>query len=197
MDSTTVARIAFMSIFIPNGMPKIVLVDLDSLFKGEVVAFCELLGIQHYIVSPEAYDRILSERFHRYLNKVKCIGGANLETFIEWAMNALFTVYAWNVALVDRTNISRSYAARARTFRFPIEVKTNQDGVLWIPTTGEWVLQHGKSSFPFWYRQKELLQILNKDRRARHMDIKNNKQKTESLKLAILYWLENKRNLAQ
>jgi hypothetical protein len=163
-----------LSDVVPNGFPKLILVDEGSEFKGELVTFCETLGIHYHVVSPEAHNGILCERFHKYLNKVLRLMGADLETHERWVMNILFAVYAWNASPIDGTDIIRSFAAKARTFRFPLEVQEADNAVIRIPPMeGEAAIQHVETMFPLWYQQKELLKLLNDLRRERHRDIKN------------------------
>jgi hypothetical protein len=157
-------------------MPKLILIDQGSEFKGVLIRFCETLGIRCYVASPEDHDAILCERYHRYLNKVERLMAADMNTFEEWAMNVLFATYAWNASPIDGTDVVRSFAAKARTFRFPLELQED-DNVIRIPTgEGEPALQHVETMFPLWFQQKELLKILNNERRERHRNMKNQKR---------------------
>jgi hypothetical protein len=182
INSNTITRSAFANIFVPIGFPKLILVDEGSEFKGELVTFCKTLGIHYYVVSPEGHNGILCERFHKYLNKVVRQMGADLETHKRWVMNILFVVYVWNVSPIDGTNIIRSFAAKARTFRFPLEVQEEDNAVVRIaPMEGETAIQHVKTMFPLWYQQKDLLKVLNDDlRRERHQDIKNKRVQVQN-----------------
>jgi hypothetical protein len=84
VTSEMIARLAFSHFFIPNGLPKLVLVDGGSEFKGVLIGMCEQLGIPYYQEQPEAHNLILCERFHRYLNKVQPIGAADAESYKKW-----------------------------------------------------------------------------------------------------------------
>jgi hypothetical protein len=44
-----ITRLAFSHFFVPNGLPKVVMVDKGSKFKGVLVTVCETLGIQYYV----------------------------------------------------------------------------------------------------------------------------------------------------
>jgi hypothetical protein len=177
IDSNTITRSAFANVFVPNGFPKLILVDEGSEFKGELTSFCATLGIHYHVVSPEAHNGILCERFHKYLNKVLRLMGADLETHERWVMNILFAVYAWNASPIDGTDIIRSFAAKARTFRFPLEVQEEENAVIRIPPMeGEAAIRHTETMFPLWYQQKELLKLLNDLRRERHRDLKHQKR---------------------
>ena len=78
--------------------------------------------------------------------------------------HALFVAYAWNDSPIDGTDIIRSFAAKARTFHFPLDIQMGNK-ITRIPGQGEATIQHVKTMFPLWFRQKELLKELTKDRR--------------------------------
>ena len=179
VSSEMIARLAFSHFFVPNGLPKLVIVDGGSEMKGVLIAMCEQIGIPYYQAPPEAHNSILCERFHRYLNKVEKIGAADAESYEKWAMNALFAAYAWNGSPVDGTDIIRSFAAKARTFHFPLDIQIDNE-VARIPEQGEATIQHVETMFPLWYRQKELLKELTKDRREHHRELANRNKKVRT-----------------
>jgi hypothetical protein len=74
LTSDLITRLAFSHIFVPNGLPKLILIDDRSKFKGLLIQTCEAIGLQYYVACPEAHNAILCEQFHRYLNKVAKIG---------------------------------------------------------------------------------------------------------------------------
>jgi hypothetical protein len=78
IDSELVTRIAFSHFFCPNGLPKMVILDGGSKFKGMLVEVCEALGVQYHVVTPENPNAILCKRFHRYMNKVQRLGAADM-----------------------------------------------------------------------------------------------------------------------
>ena len=89
-------------------------------------------------------------------------------------MNVHFTCNSWNTSPVDGTDIIRSFAAKAKTFRFPLELQEDIHSVTRIPPSeGEGAIRHVETMFPMWYQQKELLKLLNDEPRARHRDMKN------------------------
>jgi hypothetical protein len=176
-DSNMMARLAFSHFFVPNGLPKLVLIDEDSTFKGELMTICDILGVRYLVVAPEEHNAILCERFHRYLNKVQRIGVADAQSYEKWKMNSLFASYAWNASPIDGTDIIRSFAAKARTFHFPLDIQL-EDEIARIPQEGEAALQHIETMFPLWWRQKELLRLINDERRARHRE-RSNRHKTK------------------
>jgi hypothetical protein len=175
IENTTAATIAkhtFASFIVPNGLPRMVLVDAGSEFKGELKQMLEVLGIQHIEVSPENHNGILCERFHRYLNKIQRIHAAETNSLFKWVMGTMFATYAWNAAPIDGTDIIRSYAAKARTFQFPIDTTMNNPPR--IPAgEGQAAIDHTTFNIPLWSKQLEILQILNDERRQRHRDLKN------------------------
>ena len=166
LETSTVADIIFGQFLIPNGLPKMILIDADSLFRQDLINMLSDMGIAHHIVSAEQHEGILCERFHRYLNKVQRIHGLDTMDFTQWMMNVFFAAYAWNSSPVDGTNIIRSFVAKARTFNFPLDVQESPMTIVGNP--GERSLQHVETMFHLWFRKKELLTLLNEERRERH-----------------------------
>ena len=172
-DSETAAKLAYSHFFIPNGIPKMILLDEDSAFKGTLIQMCAILGIRYRAVPPEAHNAVMIEGYHRFLNKVQRIHQANTQSYENWKQGVLFASYAWNASPVDGLDVIRSFAAKARTFRFPLDIAQEDGAETRIPEQGEETLQHVETMFPLWYRQKELLKILNTERRARHRELAN------------------------
>jgi hypothetical protein len=178
-SSEMITRLAFSHFFVPNGLPKLVIVDGGSKMKGVLIAMCEQMGAPHCQAPPEAHNSISCERFHQCLNKVEKIGAADAESYEKWAMNALFAACAWNGSPVDGTDIVRSLATKARTFHFPLDIQTD-DEVARTPEQGEATIQHVETMFPLWFRQKELLKELTKDRREHHRELANKNKKVNT-----------------
>ena len=173
VDSESAAKLAFSHFFIPNGIPKLILLDGDSAFKGVLVQMCTILGVRYRVVPPEAHNAVMIEGYHRFLNKIQRIHQANTRSYENWKLGMLFAAYAWNASPVDGLDVIRSFAAKARTFRFPLDIG-QEDGIeTVIPEEGEDTLDHLETMFPLWYRQKEMLKILNLERRRRHRDLAN------------------------
>jgi hypothetical protein len=74
-------------------------------------------------------------------------------------MAALSASYAWNVSPIDGLDVIRSFAAKAWTFRFPLDTLLEGEEAR-IPTEGEATLEHLETMFPLWFRQKTLLKHL-------------------------------------
>jgi hypothetical protein len=55
-DSKTVAKVIFTQVLLPNGIPKMVLLDQDSLFKTDLVDILDHLGVPFHVVSPEQHE---------------------------------------------------------------------------------------------------------------------------------------------
>jgi hypothetical protein len=79
--------------FIPNGLPKLVIIDGGSEFKEALIAMCDQLGVWYYVALPEVHTPILCKHFHRYLNKVQRIRAVDTQSYEHWALNALFAAY--------------------------------------------------------------------------------------------------------
>ena len=132
LDSETMAQKCFNNFFVPNGLLRLVLIDPASENKGDVICMCENIGIIHCVVAPEDHDAILNEWFHRYLNKVEAIHAAEMTSFSQWELGALFASYAWNASPVDGTDVICSIAAKFREFPFPLDI-AEPDAMIWIP----------------------------------------------------------------
>jgi hypothetical protein len=148
---------SFSHFFVPNGLPKLILIDDGSEFKGVLVQMCETLGIQYYVVAPEEHNAIF-----RYLNKVERLGVVDHQSYKKWKMNAIFASYAWKASPIDGTDVIRSFAAKARTFRFPLDIQGSHEEAR-IPQEGEPAIQHLETMFPLWYQQKELLRVTHEE----------------------------------
>jgi hypothetical protein len=93
-------------------------------------------------------------------------------------MNTAMATYAWNASPVDGTDIIMSFAAKARTFRFPLEIQDEDTNAVRIPAgEGEAAIQHVETVFPLWFQQKSILKLLQETRRARHLQMKNDGRK--------------------
>jgi ribosomal protein L21E len=171
--SDAVARACFATFFVPNGLPKLVLIDAGSENKGELISMCQTLRIKYHMVAPEDHNGILCERFHRYLNKVQKIGAADSQTYTQWAQGVMFATYSWNAAPIDGTNIIRSFVAKGRVFPFPLQIDEDDNPARIPPGQGEEALAHLETNFPLWARQSMMLQILVAERRERHRDLAN------------------------
>jgi hypothetical protein len=157
--------LVFSHFFIPNGLPKMIVIDAGGEFKGMLITMCEILGVRYYPAAPEEdHNAISTESFHRYLNKVESIHQADTQSYEQWKMAALFASYAWNASPIDGLDVIRSFAAKARTFRSPLDTQMEGEEAM-ILTEGEEALEHLETMFPLWYRQKTLLKTLNKERR--------------------------------
>jgi hypothetical protein len=191
LEAEVAACLVFSHFFILNGLPKVIGINAGGEFKGMLITMCELLGVRYYAAAPEHHNAISTERFHRYLNKVERIHQANTQSHEQWKMAALFASYTWNASPIDGLDVIRSFAAKARTFRFPLD--TQMDGKeAMIPTEGEEALEHLETMFPLWYRQKTLLKTLNEERRQRHRELMNQGRKQRSFKSTTSWSCENR-----
>jgi hypothetical protein len=175
LEGDSITRVLMAQIVLPNGIPKMVLLDDDSLFKNDLVRLLDDMGLPFHVVSAEQHEGILCERFHRYLNKVQRLMGLDTRDHSNWKMNMALAAYAWNGSLIDGTNVVRSFAAKARSFNFPLDVQEKVPRV--IGNHGEVALQHVETVFPLWYRQKEILKLLVSERRERHTAWANKNKK--------------------
>jgi hypothetical protein len=82
-----------------------------------------------------------------------------------------FALYGWNAGPIDGTNIPRSVGAIGRDFPFPLDTQTRPTFVNGFE--GANAADHHDAIHPLIANQRELLRILNEERRQRHRDLKN------------------------
>ena len=171
MDSMAVADAVVQAFFTSVGLPRLIFVDADSLFAGVFLRLFEHLGIPVEAIARENHKAMRNERFHRYLNKVERINSADKDTLFQWKQGALFSIYAWNAGPIDGTDLSRSLVVIGREFPFPIDLSPA------IPRDaageGQQALDHFEAASPLLYKQRELLNVLNAERRLRHRELRN------------------------
>ena len=177
---------AFAAFFIPNGLPRLVIIDAGSENKGLLISMCSNMGIAFHVVAPEDHNGILCERFHRYLNKVQKIQAADTQSYTQFVQGVMFACYAWNASPIDGTNVIRSFVAKSRHFPFPVQVKEDPNPTRIPPGQGEAALQHLETNFPLWAKQSMLLQILNEERRERHRELKNKTRNQKTFNIGDL-----------
>jgi hypothetical protein len=161
LESKTIADQMLAHFILPNGLPKLVLIDEDSLFKTEVIEVLGILQIAYHVVSPEPYEGIVCKRYHRYLNKVQKINGIQTVDYQEWMKNVVMAGYAWNVTPINGTNIVRSFTAKGRRFWFWLDVVDEPlrlSGLSGNPATR--VVEHVETVFPAWKKQSEILKVV-------------------------------------
>jgi hypothetical protein len=96
LEGEKVTKVLMSQILLPNGLPKLVLLDADSLFKQDLIVLLDELGVGFHVVSAEQHEGILCERFHQYLNKVQRLQGLDTKEYSNWMINTSFASYAWN-----------------------------------------------------------------------------------------------------
>jgi hypothetical protein len=174
-DSQGVAMASFAAFFVPYGLPRLIIVDQDGVFKDSFTQLFRILQVPVLPVSAENHKAIRCERFHRYLNKVQKINSADTGTLEQWKQGVLFAVYSWNAGPIDGTDLPRSVVAIARDFPFPIDLAEA------IPrhgtAQGQQALDHFDAMSPLLYKQRQLLVELNAERRQRHIDLRNDNKK--------------------
>ena len=72
--------------------------------------FAWLLILVH-MVAPENHKAIWNEHFHWYLNKVEWINMVDKGSFQQWWQGVMFSLYAWNAAPINGTDICHSFVA--------------------------------------------------------------------------------------
>lgn len=116
----------------------------------------------------------MSERFHRYLNKVQKIHAADTQVYNQWKLGTLFVAYAWNASPIDGTDIVRSFVAIGKHFKFPLDVDDYGEAAKYLTgREAEQAIDHIQTAFPLWFQQAEILKAINADRRREHRERKN------------------------
>jgi hypothetical protein len=171
ITAEVLADVTFSQFFCVFGLPRIIVVDADSKFCGIFTKTFENLGIHVEVVSRENHKAVRNERFHRYLNRVQQINTAETGSFFQWKQGVTFALYGWNAGPIDGTNIPRSVGAIGRDFPFPLDTQTRPTFVNGFE--GANAADHHDAIHPLIANQRELLRILNEERRQRHRDLKN------------------------
>ena len=153
-NSTVIAQEAFSKFFVPNGLPRLAMLDDDNNFKGQFIKLCESIGIACHAVSPGNHRAVLNERFHRYLNKVQKSHAADCQSLTKWIMGALFALCAWNASPIDGTNIIRSFAAKGREFPFPIDLPESNTASREHICQGDQIISHVDAVFRSYINNK-------------------------------------------
>jgi hypothetical protein len=105
------------------------------------------------------------------LKRVQQINTAETGSFFQWKPGVTFALYGWNVGPIDGTNIPRSVGAIGCDFPFPLDTQTRPTFVNGFQ--GANAAAHHDAIHPLIANQRELLRILNEERRQRHRDLKN------------------------
>jgi hypothetical protein len=88
-----------------------------------------------------------------------------------------FALYGWNAGPIDGTNTSRLVGPIGRDFPFPLDTQTRPTVVNGFE--GANTANHYNAIHPLIANQRELLRILNEERRQRHRDLKNDSRIAE------------------
>ena len=161
IDSAMVADMCMLHFFTTVGLPWLVFMDANSLFKDMFLKTFQLLRVLCQAVALENHKAVWNENFHRYLNKVECINSADTASLWRWKQGVLFACYAWNSSPIDGTDVPRSQVAIRCHFPFLIDLS------LALPhsTTqeGQQALDHYEAALPLLFKQRQLLDILNEE----------------------------------
>ncbi len=181
-SAENMAQLFTEQVILAFGMCTMVVVDDGSSFKATFKDMCEILRIHLWTLARGNHKGNSCEKYHRYLNKVATIQGAELGTHENFHRIAKTTQYAWNSAPIDDTDVVRSFAAVGRDFRFPIDVDTSK-----IPPVNS-----ANNNRLFDYLRDVstdsnfatgVLQILIEERRKRHRDRRNAVLEKSALKV--------------
>jgi hypothetical protein len=163
-----VADITFSQFFCVFGLPRLIVVDADSKIRGIFSTTFHNLGIHIEVVASENHKALRNERFHRYLNRVQRNNTADTGSFFQWKQGVTFAFYGWNAGPIGGTDIPQSVGSIGREFPFSTSRPVFVNGF-----EGANAVDHHDAVHPMIAIQRELLRILNEERRQRHRDLKN------------------------
>jgi hypothetical protein len=106
------------------------------------------------------------------------IQAADCQDLSQWKMGSMFAAYAWNASPIDGMNIIHSFAAVGREFPFPIDIAYSEAIPRLQTSTGDATLQHIEATFPLLFQQREVLSVIQAERRRAHVELKNKGHKT-------------------
>jgi hypothetical protein len=78
--------------------------------------------------------------------------------FSKWMMNVYFAMYSWNASPIDGTDIVWSFAEKAQTFNFPLDVQ--EEPVTIIGNPSEHAVQHVETMFQLRFHQKSIVNMI-------------------------------------
>ena len=91
--------------FLPFSLPKLIVVDDDSIFKDFLLQMCKTLGVPVVTLGKENHLMVQNEIFHKYLNNVQQLHAVDKPSLQEWRCGTKCVVYSWNASTVDDTYI--------------------------------------------------------------------------------------------
>jgi hypothetical protein len=86
-------------------------------------------------------------------------------------------------APIDGTDISRSKVAVGREFPFPIDLSSSANTPRISGSNPQNAIDYFEAASPLLYQQRELLRILNDERRERHRELRNKGKKEREFAL--------------
>ena len=164
------------------GLPNLIVTDAGSKFNSEFEQRCNLLNVKHHKAARNHNNSVLVKIFIRFMSTsltVSCSDRDSIRVFIE---GAAMVIYAWNLAPVAITNLSRSLVACGREFRFPINFtqKLHRSGI----NQPIHVKSYATDLFKKLEKSQEIYKVLISEHRALHQEIRNT-QKTITRKFDI------------
>jgi hypothetical protein len=103
-----------------------IVVDKDSKFLGEFVKTAALLKINMHVLLGSNHDPMLVERICRLLNTCLRIFSNKHGTNKVAIDGIMMSLYAWKLASVIGTDMSRSLLVTGRKCNFPIDCSSEQ-----------------------------------------------------------------------
>ena len=90
------AIIAFCKLFLPNSLPRLVIIDNMITLKGVDTELFKLLCITCTVATLENYRAFRVDLLFSYLNKVESITSTYAKSFSTCIKGSSFTIYACN-----------------------------------------------------------------------------------------------------
>ena len=104
IKAASISLASFNNMFIPFGLPMLVIIDLNIIHKHMIIILLETLCIPYYIVPPESHNSILCQILDKFFNKIQCFHATDFLTYEQWILGIIFIIYAWNASTIYVTD---------------------------------------------------------------------------------------------
>jgi hypothetical protein len=170
MNSRTFAK-AVYAIQMRYVLAHLLVIDVDSKFKGEYIKAAELLKIKLHPVARGNHDAIMVERFNRFLNSSLLVFNNDRKSNRVFLEGAMMCCYAWNSAPVAGTDLSRALLVLGREFNFPIDFTTRQHLTFNVVTSD--VQSYASDMLDLLEQCQHIYKLLIHEQRTYHRELRN------------------------
>jgi hypothetical protein len=164
---------AIMEICLTLGLPHTIVVDKGSKFRKTLEDTMNLLGVKLHVASGGNHDPVLTEWFHIFTNKSLSLFCNERDSIRVAAKGLQLCKYAWNLAPVVGTDISRSLIWVGWEFKFPIEYTANPH--VNLPFESSSTISFAQVQQTVLSQSREIFHILIHKHRAWHREYINSR----------------------